>query len=106
MDKLQKASELLESGVQKVFDDKFDEALIDFNLAIEKDKKGSIKHKIYFERAQLKEGSLEILKEHLVITIYHLNIIQIMLGLMFIEEFCTKGITVIFRLLKKIIEKA
>ena len=48
------ASELLESGVQKVFDDKFDEALIDFNLAIEKDKKGSIKHKIYFERAQLK----------------------------------------------------
>ena len=48
------ASELLESGFQKVFDDKFDEALIDFNLAIEKDKKGSIKHKIYFERAQLK----------------------------------------------------
>ena len=48
------ASELLESGIQKVFDDKFDEALIDFNLAIEKDKKGSIKHKIYFERAQLK----------------------------------------------------
>ncbi len=48
------ASELLESGIQKVFDDKFDEALIDFNLAIEKDLNGSVKHKIYFERAQLK----------------------------------------------------
>ena len=53
------ASELLESGVQKVFDDKFDEALIDFNLAIEKDKKGSIKYKIYFERAQLKRRHLK-----------------------------------------------
>ena len=48
------AVELIESGIQKVFDDKFDEALIDFNLALEKDQKGSIKHKIYFERAQLK----------------------------------------------------
>ena len=47
-------NELLESGIQKVFDDKFDEALRDFNLALEKDKKGSIKYKIYFERAQLK----------------------------------------------------
>jgi hypothetical protein len=28
------ASELLESGIQKVFDDKFNEALIDFNLKI------------------------------------------------------------------------
>lgn len=53
------ASELLESGIQKVFDDRFDEALIDFNLAIEKDKKGSIKHKIYFERAQLKRRYLK-----------------------------------------------
>lgn len=53
------ACELLESGVQKVFDDKFDEALIDFNLAIEKDKKGSIKYKIYFERAQLKRRHLK-----------------------------------------------
>ena len=38
------ASEILESGIQKVFDDKFDEALIDFNLAIEKDLNGSVKH--------------------------------------------------------------
>jgi len=53
------ASKLLESGIQKVFDDRFDEALIDFNLAIEKDKKGSIKHKIYFERAQLKRRYLK-----------------------------------------------
>jgi hypothetical protein len=30
------ASELLESGIQKVFDDRFDEALIDFNLAYRK----------------------------------------------------------------------
>jgi len=48
------ANKLIESGIQKVFDDKFDEALIDFNQALEKDQKGSIKHKIYFERAQLK----------------------------------------------------
>ena len=48
------ANELLESGIQKYFEDKFDEALIDFNLALEKDINGSIKHKIYFERAQLK----------------------------------------------------
>jgi len=54
-----KAIELLESGIQKVFDDKFDEALIDFNLALEKDQKGSIKHKIYFERAQLKRRYLK-----------------------------------------------
>ena len=53
------ASELLESGIQKVFDDKYDEALIDFNLAIEKDLEGSIKHKIYFERAQLKRRFLK-----------------------------------------------
>jgi len=53
------AVELLESGIQKVFDDKFDEALIDFNLALEKDQKGSIKHKIYFERAQLKRRYLK-----------------------------------------------
>ena len=53
------AIELLESGIQKVFDDKFDEALIDFNLALEKDQKGSIKHKIYFERAQLKRRHLK-----------------------------------------------
>ena len=53
------AVELLESGIQKVFDDKFDEALIDFNLALEKDQKGSIKHKIYFERAQLKRRHLK-----------------------------------------------
>ena len=52
------AVELIESGIQKVFDDKFDEALIDFNLALEKDQKGSIKHKIYFERAQLKRRHL------------------------------------------------
>jgi tetratricopeptide (TPR) repeat protein len=52
------AVELLESGIQKVFDDKFDEALIDFNQALEKDQKGSIKHKIYFERAQLKRRHL------------------------------------------------
>ena len=54
-----KAIELLESGIQKVFDDKFDEALIDFNQALEKDQKGSIKHKIYFERAQLKRRYLK-----------------------------------------------
>ena len=53
------AVELLESGIQKVFDDKFDEALIDFNQALEKDQKGSIKHKIYFERAQLKRRYLK-----------------------------------------------
>lgn len=53
------ANELLESGIQKVFNDNFDEALIDFNLALEKDQKGSIKHKIYFERAQLKRRSLK-----------------------------------------------
>ena len=53
------AIELLESGIQKVFDDKFDEALIDFNQALEKDQKGSIKHKIYFERAQLKRRYLK-----------------------------------------------
>ncbi len=53
------ASKLLESGIQKVFDDKYDEALIDFNLAIEKDLEGSIKHKIYFERAQLKRRFLK-----------------------------------------------
>jgi tetratricopeptide (TPR) repeat protein len=46
--------ELLEKGIQKVFNNKFDEALIDFKLALEKDRNGSISHKIYFERAQLK----------------------------------------------------
>ena len=59
------ANELLESGIQKVIDDKFDEALIDFNNAIEKDKKGSIKHKIYFERAQLKRRHLKDFNEAL-----------------------------------------
>ena len=59
------ANELLESGIQKVFDDKFDEALIDFNLAIEKDQKGSVKHKIYFERAQLNRRHLKNLNEAL-----------------------------------------
>ena len=53
------ANELLESGIQKVFDDKFDEALIDFNLALEKDQKGNLNHRIFFERAQLKRRYLK-----------------------------------------------
>ena len=53
------ANELLESGIQKVFDNKFDEALIDFNQALDKDQKGSIKHKIYFEIAQLKRREIK-----------------------------------------------
>lgn len=60
------ANRLLDSGIQKVFDEKFDEALVDFDLAIEKDQKGSIKHKIYFERAQLKRRKFKDFKGALV----------------------------------------
>ncbi len=53
------ANELLGSGIQKVFDDKFDEALIDFNLALEKEQKDNLIHRIFFERAQLKRRYLK-----------------------------------------------
>ena len=48
------ASKLLESGIKKVFEKNYNEALVDFNKAIELDKTGSLKPRIYFERAQLK----------------------------------------------------
>ena len=56
------ANRLLDSAIQKVFDEKFDEALVDFNLALEKDKEGSIKPRIYFERAQLKRRKFKDFK--------------------------------------------
>ena len=58
----QEAVELLESGIEKVFENKFNNALIDFNLALDKDLKGLIKHKIYFEIAQLKRREFQDFK--------------------------------------------
>ncbi len=53
------ANELLESGIQKVFDDDYNSALDDFNKAIKLDYKGTLAHKVYFERAQLKRRYLK-----------------------------------------------
>ena len=57
--KEQEATKILDSGMEKVYAGKFNEALIDFNLALDKDFKGLIKHKIYFERAQLKRREFQ-----------------------------------------------
>tara|TARA_B100001250_G_scaffold212627_1_gene182388 strand:- start:2217 stop:4127 length:1911 start_codon:yes stop_codon:yes gene_type:complete len=58
----QEVTDLLKSGIQKVFDEDFNKGLENFNKAIKLDPKGTLAHKVYFERAQLKRRFLKDFK--------------------------------------------